>query len=425
MKLLYNISLHLYLFAIRIASLFNAKAKQWIDGRKNLFSKLRSEIQGSTSNIQNPASDIIWFHCASLGEFEQGRPLIEKIKAENPEIKILLTFFSPSGYEIRKNYSGADLIFYLPLDTSENAKQFIEIVKPKAVFFVKYEFWFNYLNELKDRKIATYLVSGIFREDHYFFKSYGSWFREQLNCFTHFYLQNEQSEKLLNTVGFTNTSVVGDTRFDRVFEIAKSVKSFPIIEQFKQNKKVLILGSSWPEDEEIIAEWCKQKDLKALNYKLIIAPHEIDASHIESILDRFSGFKIIRYSLANSIDIDSADILIIDNIGMLSSLYQYGTIAFIGGGFGKGIHNILEAATFGLPVIFGPNYEKFTEAKELIKSGGAFSINSLVGFGNIFDLLSDKEVLNTASHISKYYVQSRIGATDKILRDIKILLRLN
>jgi 3-deoxy-D-manno-octulosonic-acid transferase len=415
-RILYNISLYLYSIIIRIATLFNQKAKLWIRGREDIFLNVKSALNNSES--QN--SPLIWFHCASLGEFEQGRPLIEKIKSQHPEYKILLTFFSPSGYEVRKDYSGADYIFYLPLDTTYNAKKFIRLVNPKAVFFVKYEFWFNYLNELKQQNIPLYLVSGIFREDQLFFKSYGSWFRKQLNCFTYFFLQDEYSSKLLNSIGFKNNAVVGDTRFDRVDEIAKNVKLFPIIKQFKQDSNILIAGSTWEEDEKIISKNFKNSKSQILNFKLIIAPHEIDESHINSIVLKFNNFKIIRYSQANENNINGAQVLIIDNIGMLSSLYQYGNIAYIGGGFGKGIHNILEAATFGLPVIFGPNYQKFSEAKELIKLGGAFSINNDFDLNKTIESLNDKIVRQVTANISKQYVQSRIGATDKILSAISL-----
>ena len=411
MRLLYNFSILLYVFAVRIASLFNPKAQLWLKGRKDIFEKLRAAI---------PAGDIslVWFHCASLGEFEQGRPLIELMRKKDPSVKILLTFFSPSGYEVRKNYAGADYIFYLPLDTTRNAKRFIDSVRPKAVFFVKYEFWFNYLRELKQRNIPVYLVSGIFRDDHHFFKSYGSWFRDQLNSFAHFYLQDERSQQLLNAIGFNNTTVCGDTRFDRVFEISQQVKQIDVVKQFAGDHKVLIMGSSWPEDEKIVQSPEVQR-ATLQDYKIIIAPHEIDEKHIAAIE---AGFKnkewCLRFSQANESNIKNANILIIDNIGMLSSLYQYGTVAFIGGGFGKGIHNILEAATFGLPVIFGPNYEKFTEAKELIRLGGAFEINNEEEFKKTITLLNDNEVLKTASHISKQYVQSRVGASEKILNSI-------
>ncbi|CAN5495203.1 glycosyltransferase N-terminal domain-containing protein [soil metagenome] len=408
MKHIYTLSIYLYILYLRIGSLFNAKAKLMLEGRKNIFEILTSKFSTSTnSQLPTPNSQLIWFHCASLGEFEQGRPVMEKLKSQDSSVKILLTFFSPSGYEIRKNYAGADYIFYLPMDTPSNAKKFIEIVQPQKVFFVKYEFWFNYLTELKNRNIPTYLVSGIFREEYHFFKSTGAWFRKQLSSFTHFFLQDEKSMKLLDSIGYTNSTLVGDTRFDRVFEVVKNVKQIDLVKQFVGDKKVLILGSSWREDEELV------QNLKLESLKLIIAPHEIDEKHLLSIEKLFGNY--IRFSKANETNVSTANILIIDNVGMLSSLYQYGTIAFIGGGFGKGIHNILEAATFGMPIIFGPNYEKFIEAKDLIKLGGAFSIKDVSELEKTMSLLSDEQVLKTASQISRMYVQSRVGATEKIL----------
>lgn len=418
MRLIYTIFIYIYLLAIRLASLFNHKAGLWVSGRKNVFDELRSAFPHSSSEIKNGSSDMIWVHCASLGEFEQGRPLIEKIRDQVPGIKILLTFFSPSGYEIRKNYIGADLVLYLPADTPSNARKFIEIINPKAVFFIKYEFWFNYLNELKKNKIPTYLVSGIFREDHYFFKFYGSWFRKQLNCFTYFFVQDEYSKELLNSIDLNNVVVSGDTRFDRVLEVNRNARTLPLIALFQQNSSVMIAGSTWPEDEKLISDWVRFSDLKTLNFKLIIAPHEIDDAHIKYLIHTFTGVSILKFSDANEQNVKNADVLIIDNIGMLSSIYQYGTIAFIGGGFGKGIHNILEPAAFGLPVIFGPKFEKFAEAKELIKAGGAFSVSDRNGLDRIFSLLQNEEVLKTASHISKYYVENRAGATDRILSSI-------
>jgi 3-deoxy-D-manno-octulosonic-acid transferase len=409
-QLLYNISIHVYSVLIHIASLFNPKAKLWVDGRKNIFQNLKHKIQNQNSELS-----IIWFHCASLGEFEQGRPLIEKIKKEKPEFKILLTFFSPSGYEVRKNYDGADFIFYLPIDTPSVTKEFIEIVKPTMAIFVKYEFWFNYLNELKKKAIPTYLICGIFRKEHYFFKSYGAWFRERLNCFTHFYLQDETSEQLLKSIGYANTTVAGDTRFDRVFEISKNVKQFDKVKQFVADKKVLVAGSTWNEDVKIISSF----KFHEAGFKLIIAPHEIDETTINSVIQQFDNSTIVKYSQANEQNIKNADVLIIDNIGMLSSLYQYGTIAFVGGGFGKGIHNILEAATFGLPVIFGPNYQKFTEAKELIELGGAFVIGNTKELEKVISFLSDNDILNTSSSTAKNYVRDRIGATGKIFNSIR------
>jgi len=412
MKQIYSFSIYLYLFAIHVASFFNPKARLWVAGRKNIFQKLKSELQNAEG--LNPEPGLIWFHCASLGEFEQGRPLIEKIEREQPEAKILLTFFSPSGYEIRKNYDGADYIFYLPMGTPALAKKFIEIVKPKVAIFIKYEFWFNYLDELKKRHVPTYLICGIFREEQYFFKKYGAWFRKQLNSFTYFYLQDEQSQKSLSSIGYHNSMVSGDTRFDRVFEISKNVKQFDIVKQFIGDKKIMIAGSTWEEDEKIIS------GLKFQNFgfKLIIAPHKIDENHIQSIISRFKKNSVIRYSEAAQNDILNADVLIIDNIGMLSSLYQYGCIAYVGGGFGSGIHNILEAATFGLPIIFGPNYHKFIEAGELIHLGGAFTVSSVKELKSTFVLLSKPEELKKASFVSKSYILKHIGATDKILKSI-------
>lgn len=411
MRLIYTAFVYLYGFAIRLATPVNAKAKLWADGRKNIFTIIRTDFEKLSDK------KIIWVHCASLGEFEQGRPVIEKIKSNEPSTLIVLTFFSPSGYEVRKNYSGADFIYYLPIDTLSNAKKFITLIKPAAAFFVKYEFWYNYLYVLKSKKISTYLISGIFRENHYFFKWYGKWARQQLSCFTHFYLQNKLSEKLLNTIGYTNTTVAGDTRFDRVFEISKSVKKIPLIEQFKQGKNILIAGSTWLDDERILSTL----DFKTLNFGLIIAPHEINEEHIQAIEELFSkssAVRCLRYSKANELNITKATVLIIDNIGMLSSIYQYGTIAYIGGGFGKGIHNILEAATFGLPIIFGPNYQKFSEAVELIKLGGAFTITTNKEFEDNFTSLTYPEKLSSASAISRGYISSNTGATDKILNSI-------
>lgn len=407
MRFFYTISIYSYYLAIHIASFFNPKARLWIIGRKNIFKEIEFAIQ------KLKTQNLIWFHCASLGEFEQGRPLMEAMKKKDPSVRILLTFFSPSGYEIRKNYSGADHVFYLPLDTPANAKKFIEIVKPSKVFFVKYEFWFNFLKALKRKNIPTYLVSGIFRDDHHFFKSSGAWFRKQLSAFTHFYLQDEKSVRLLNSIGYFNVTLAGDTRFDRVFEVAANVNQNDLIKQFVADKKMLIVGSSWMEDEAIVSS------IKLAPLKLIIAPHEVNKAHLDAMVDRFgSAASVLLYSNANESNVSDAQILIIDNIGMLSSLYQYATVAFIGGGFGKGIHNILEAATFGLPIIFGPNYKKFTEAKELIKLGGAFSIKDSSDFEKTMHLLDDEQVLKTASLISKMYIKTHVGATGRILASV-------
>jgi 3-deoxy-D-manno-octulosonic-acid transferase len=407
MRLLYSIFIYLYAISIRIASLFNGKAKLWIDGRKNIFEHMRSKIQ-------SPPKPVIWFHCASLGEFEQGRPIIEKIKKDQPDLKVVLTFFSPSGYEVRKNYAGADHVFYLPLDTPHNAKKFVAIVKPTAAFFVKYEFWFNYLNELKNNAVPTYLVSGIFRADHYFFKGYGTWFRKQLTAFNHFYLQDENSCKLLNAIGYKNTTVAGDTRFDRVLEVSQHAKKIPLIEHFKQQHPVFVAGSTWEPDETLLST----VDFPAIGFKLIIAPHELSEGRIEGILTKFKK-NAIRYSLATDETVRKADILIIDNIGMLSSIYQYGSIALIGGGFGKGIHNILEASAFGLPVLFGPNYQKFAEAKELVHLHGAFVVSDSKALQSIIQSLTSTPAGSLAEATAKRYIQHHVGATEKILNTIK------
>jgi len=400
----------LYLIAIKIASLFNTKAKKWCDGRRAIFTKI-ADVIGQDKSTR------IWFHCASLGEFEQGRPIIERIKKQYPNYKIVLTFFSPSGYEVRKNYEGADYIFYLPLDTIGAASKFIELIKPKVVFFVKYEFWFGYLNQLKIKNIPTYLVSGIFREKQHFFKPYGLWFRKQLSAFTHFYLQDKNSENLLHKIGYKNTMVSGDTRFDRVFEISRTVKPNILLDEFCKNKLVFIAGSTWSEDEKIIMSSVSLFD----NYKIIIAPHEVDEKHIFSIEQSLKNkTTFIRYSKAIPNNISNAQVLIIDNIGMLSSLYQYASIAYIGGGFGKGIHNVLEPATFALPIIFGPNYKKFAEATELIDLGAAFPIQSTTDFKYILNELFNSSKRNEAALVSEKYVHSKVGATETIVSSVQI-----
>ena len=412
MFFIYTLFVRLYSWAIVIASVLNSKAEQWITGRHGGLSNIKKAIDSQKTS----AEKMIWVHCASLGEFEQGRPLIEKLKKQHPENKIVLTFFSPSGYEVRKNYSGADFIFYLPIDTPSNAKKFISLINPKAVFFIKYEFWFNYLNELKNNNIPTYLVSGIFRKKQYFFKWYGAWGRKQLSCFTHFFVQNTESQHLLESIGYKNATIAGDTRFDRVFEICNNVKSIPYIENFRNNKQLIIAGSTWLKDEELLSTL----DFIALNLKLIIAPHEVNETHIKSIESIFNKLICMRYSMASEKNINTADILIIDSIGILSSLYQYGEIAYIGGGFGKGIHNILEASTFGLPVLFGPNYHKFSEALDLIKLNGAMCVNNKDELKKQVTTLTQKDIYKNASSASKNYILSNIGATEKIISAIRL-----
>jgi 3-deoxy-D-manno-octulosonic-acid transferase len=411
---IYNIGIVIYGLLLRLASLFNAKAKLFVVGRKNIFEKIQQKI--------NTNDRPIWFHFASLGEFEQGRPVLEKLKSDDPSQKIVITFFSPSGYEIRKNYALAD-VFYLPLDTSSNAKKFINNVNPKFAVFTKYEFWYHYFNELHKKQIPLYLISGIFRPNQVFFKWYGSFYRGILKFVTHFFVQNEESVSLLKSIGIDNVSLSGDTRFDRVYENAQRPKKLPEIEEFLGNSPTFIAGSTWPEDEKLLVSLIE----KCPDWKFIIAPHEIGQSHIEEIESLFP--KAIKFSNLNimiseihdispeaAYTLDSSHkILIIDNIGMLSSLYQYAKVAYIGGGFGVGIHNTLEAAAFGLPVIFGPRYDKFQEAKDLIELGVAKSITTSTELISAFEYFKADE---TASADAKKYVEQKKGATEMIVKAI-------
>lgn len=408
MILLYKTGIFIYSFAIKIASLFNEKAKQFIQGRKNWKSILESRIEKDARYI--------WFHAASLGEFEQGRPVIEEIKNQFPEYKIILTFFSPSGYEIRKNYTGADIICYLPIDNKTNAKNFINLVKPEKAFFIKYEFWHFYINELKNQNIPLYIISAIFRDGQHFFKNtlWGKWYRKSLFKFEHFFVQNETSLKLLSGIGLSNISVAGDTRFDRVAAIAKAAKKISIVEKFKGNDLLIVAGSTWKADEELLAEFINQSK----NIKFIIAPHEVTNSNVNRLLQLLKK-PTISYSNINETNIKTHDVLIIDSIGLLSSLYQYSNIAYIGGGFGVGIHNILEAATFGMPIVFGPNFDKFKEAIDLTSEGGAFSITNYGELKRIFDrLTSDQILLKNASEISQNYVAKNVGSTKFIIKKV-------
>ena len=395
MHLLYNISILLYNLGIRIASLFNSKAKLWIKGRKNIFQKLQLATQGH--------ANIAWFHCASLGEFEQGRPIIKGYKKKYPTHKILLTFFSPSGYDIRKNDKIADWVFYLPADTKANAKRFIYIVKPIKVLFVKYEFWLNYIRECKKYNIPFYFVSSIFRKEQIFFKN--KWFARQLKHVTRFFVQDKASNKLLKDIGINNSTISGDSRFDSVKEIKKNQRSFPLIEVFSENKTTIICGSTWPKDEELLIKVIKEN--QQFNY--IIAPHQLN--NISELQKRTNG---LLFSEADNQNLHNSNVLIIDNIGLLSSIYNYGKIAYIGGGFGSGIHNVLEAITFGLPVIFGPNYQKFNEANELIKLGTAKSIANFKQLRNAIFYFEKKSL----QEICKNYIEKKSGATNHILQNI-------
>lgn len=409
MRIIYELSLHIYAFIAFIVSPYNKKAHQWCSGRKVTFRYLNSKI--------NEKDNILWIHCASLGEFEQGRPLIESIKKEYPEYKILLTFFSPSGYEIRKNYKMADYICYLPLDTRKNARKFINIVNPKKVFFIKYEFWMNYIKELSIKKIPIYLVSSIFNPEQLFFKKRigASWYRKILFHVSYFFVQNQQSSDLLSDIGIKNTMIIGDTRFDRVAEIAAQGKELPLIEKFKGSSKLIIAGSSWPPDEKLLTEYFN----KNKKTKVIFAPHEVKESNINRIINSFSE-PILIYSKANiDTDVNKYRIMIIDCVGILSSIYRYGDIAYIGGGFGVGIHNTLEAAIYNIPVLFGPNYKKFQEAVNLKEKGIAFPISTKEELTKNFDdLINNDKKLSIIKERCRLFMQKNIGATDKVVSKV-------
>lgn len=408
MTLLYRTGIFFYSLFIYIFSAFNEKARLFVRGRKNWEKTLGQKI--------DPKAKYIWFHCASLGEFEQGRPVIEDLKNRLPEYKILLTFFSPSGYEIRKNYPLADVVAYLPMDTKHNAKAFLNIVQPEKVFFVKYEFWYFYFSELSKRKIPLYIISAIFRENQQFFKNthWGKWYLKMLSQVEHLFVQNEKSGELLKTIGLSNFTVSGDTRFDRVAAIAKVSKEIPIVEKFMGNSLLLIAGSTWKPDEELLATFINQSN----NIKFIIAPHEVSAVNINRIHQLLKK-PAISFSKVTEAEIDRFQVLIIDSVGLLSSLYRYGNIAYIGGGFGVGIHNILEAATFGLPVIFGPNYKKFKEAVDLTFEGGAISISNfdelLQALNNLINKKAERE---KTSDICKNYVAKNVGSTKVIIKKV-------
>lgn len=404
MSFLYNLSIRLYVFMIYLAAPFNPKAAKWIRGRKALFEKLEAEL--------HPEDRLIWVHAASLGEFEQGRPIIESIRKTAPEYKILLSFFSPSGYEVRKNYEGADYVCYLPPDFPRNARRFVDIAEPEMVFFIKYEFWFNYIYYISQKEIPLYFVSAIFRKSQHFFSFYGGWFRRQLRRVSWFFVQNEESLKLLSSVGVKHASISGDTRFDRVWEVAQQRRDFPPVSAFCGDKPVLLAGSTWPPDEEILLQFINRYPG---SFRLIIAPHEIHHDRIDSLSKRMK-VKTIKYSALSADQETDADVLFIDNIGILLHLYQYARVAYIGGGFGKCIHNILEAATFGTPVIFGPRYHKFAEARDLISLGGAFCVHDAEELKTkAYELLTDDISHGKASSTCSAYVEQKRGGTAIIL----------
>ncbi len=408
MKYLYNLGILIYVLAARLLSPFNSKARLWTRGREGWESLLAEKVSRGDTNI--------WIHCASLGEFEQGRPLIEAIKKARPEYRIILTFFSPSGFEIRKNYTKADYVCYLPADTPGNAAKFIQLVSPAVAIFVKYEFWNNYTFFLKSNGIPLYLISGIFRKGHPFFKWYGGFFRKILFRFSHMFVQDVHSLDLLKGIGIENVTVAGDTRFDRVVEIAESAKNIQQIELFRGGEKLFLAGSSWRQDEEIIARYI---NLYPGRMKWVFAPHEIDKANIDRLEKLFST-EVARFSEFSEKS-SEARVLIIDNIGMLSSAYRYAYIAGIGGGFGKGIHNVLEAACWGIPVLFGPNHQKFREAVDLISLEGARCFNTFEEFSQKIDnwLTNRDEYLKSSLYAAKY-VKENTGATKKILSKITL-----
>ena len=420
--MIYNIVIYFVLWGIAIASLFNEKVHKMWRGEREAFKILKQKV--------DPNAKYIWFHAASLGEFEQGRPLMERIRKDYPQYKILLTFYSPSGYEVRKNYEGADIICYMPVDTRLNAIRFLRLVRPVMAFFIKYEFWSNFLHILKYRNIPTYSVSSIFREDQVFFKWYGRSYAGVLKCFTRFFVQNEESKRLLEGIGITAVDVVGDTRFDRVLQIKEAAKQLPICEAFRtgvassqsadvphHDFKVFVAGSSWPPDENIFIPFFNEHK----DWRLLIAPHVIAEEHLKLILSLIKGKKVVRYTQTTPEESAEADVLIIDCFGLLSSMYNYGDVAYIGGGFGVGIHNTLEAAVWNMPVIFGPNNKKFQEAQGLLKSGGGFEINTYEDFSGLMgSLMNDEAFLKQAGDKAGAFVAHLAGATDKVLASVKL-----
>ena len=398
------------MIGVAIASLFNKKVKKMWAGERQAVKVLKEKV--------DPEARYIWFHAASLGEFEQGRPLIEHLRETHPEYKILLTFFSPSGYEVRKNYEGADIICYLPLDTIRNARRFLRAVKPVMAFFIKYEFWYNYLHILQHRGVPTYSVSSIFRPDQIFFQWYGRQYGRVLKCFTHFFVQNMESKALLAKLGITDVDVVGDTRFDRVLQIKEASKQLPIVEQFTAHaQKVFVAGSSWLPDEEIFIKYFDiHKD-----WKLIIAPHVISDEHLSQIFELLKGHRVVRYTEATEKNVKDAEVLIIDCFGLLSSIYHYGTVSYVGGGFGVGIHNVLEAAVWDIPVVFGPNNKHFQEAQGLMLVQGGFEINDYQSFRDLMMRFeTDASFLQNAGENAGAFVKSRAGATAKVMENVSL-----
>lgn len=404
MQLLYNFSIEIYLLAIKVASLFSGKAKKWLEGRAQQIHQINQYAL-----IQKKRKRV-WFHCASLGEFEQARPLIDSFKTKH-DCEIILTFFSPSGFEVRKNYEHANQVFYLPLDQRKKVRWFLDAIQADEAIFVKYEFWFNYLEELGKRKTQTYLVSGIFRRDQHFFSFYGSWFRSKLKNFDHFFLQDQNSANLLSSLGLENHLISGDTRFDQVLKIKKTPFSDQTIDAFIGKSRVVVFGSSWQREDELAKRLLEFKE----DIKVILAPHEVNTTKREKLLDFYGGSAKL-YSTFDAKDSDECRLLILDTFGLLSKIYRYSTIAVIGGGFGKGIHNSLEAAIYSIPVVFGPNYKKFNEAKQMLEAGCAFTFESDAQFFAIVNQLLDDEMhYKNAANCAGEYCNSHLNATQKIM----------
>ena len=407
MFFLYNIIVFLASQVVKLLALFSGRMRLFVDGRKTVFTTLKSKI--------SPNDKTIWFHAASLGEYEQGLPVMEKIKSQFPKHKIVVSFFSPSGFEVRKNNTVADATVYLPLDTNSNAKRFLDLVHPDLVFFIKYEYWPNYLYELKKRQIPTYLISGIFREDQAFFKWYGGFYRKALKTFNYFFVQNENSKRLLKSIGFNNASVSGDTRFDRVASILDRNNSLDFIKNFKNNTTTIVIGSSWPKDESLLINYINHVE----GVKFIIAPHNIKTAQITELKSQIKKPTIL-FSEKENQDLSNFQVLIVDTIGILTKIYSYADIAYVGGGFGNpGVHNILEPATFGIPIVIGPNYDHFAEAIALVNIEGAISINTQKDLNEAFDeLISNKITRDEKGHICSTFVQMNKGATDVISKHI-------
>ena len=406
MNSLYNISIYGYALILQLASLFNQKASQFVNGRKGWYNQLK--------NLKSDGRKVYWFHCSSLGEFEQGRPLMEQLKASNSDIFLVVSFFSPSGYEIRKNYKLADYTCYLPIDTPKNAKKFVHELQPDYVFFIKYEFWFNYINEISRKKIPLYNISGIFRNSQHFFKTYGSWFRKQLSKFNWFYLQNEESVDLLNSIGIKSCSVSGDARFDRVKDTVAENRRIPVIEKFTKDSLTIFGGSCWDKEEAFLGELLKANK----RIKLVLAPHNVKEDNIQKIIKNLPE-DAARYSKLSEYDTISQRILIIDGIGILSHAYRYADISLIGGGFNDGLHNVLEAVSWGSPVLFGPKHQNFPESFELMEIGAGKKITTAQEFlSEINNWIEHPEQLKTASDIAKNYASNKTGVTDRIFKHL-------